>query len=185
LRRQVRAARRGMDPDEREAADTAILRHIRSLPAYRSARLVALFFAFDGEPDLGPLVRFGRRKQFFSPVIAGNDIQFARLRPNTSLIPNRFGIAEPYPPELIDPRALDIVLTPLVAFDGQGNRLGVGAGYYDRCFAFLLGRRIWRKPKLVGTAYALQRVETMDPNPWDVPLWGAITEHGFEAFART
>lgn len=184
LRRQVRAARRRIDPDEREAADSAILHCIRTLPVFRAARRVGLFFAFDGEPDLSPLIRFDQRKEFFTPIIAGRDIHFSRLARDTRLRTNFFGIAEPDPPELIDPRALDLVLTPLVAFDSRGNRLGVGAGYYDRCFAFLLRREKWLKPKLVGTAYALQRVDRMDPNPWDVPLWGAVTEHGFEGFAR-
>jgi len=184
LRRELRSAGRRLGPAEREAADNAIVRCVRALPVFRSARRVALFFAFDGEPDLSPLIRFGRRKEFFAPIIRANELHFGRVGPRTRLAPNSFGIAEPEPPELIDPRALDLVLTPLVAFDSRGNRLGVGAAYYDRFFAFLLRRRLWRKPKLVGTAYSLQRLDRMDPNPWDVPLWGAVTEHGFEAFAR-
>jgi 5-formyltetrahydrofolate cyclo-ligase len=54
---------------ERQAADTAILVHIRALPAYRSARRVSLFITFEAEPDLSPLIRFAQRKQFFSPVL--------------------------------------------------------------------------------------------------------------------
>jgi len=180
----MRAARRRLDRGEREAADGAILHRIRTLPAFRSARRIALFFAFDGEPDVSPLIRFDQRKEFFAPIISGGEMHFARVGKRTRLETNSFGITEPNPPELIDPRALDLVLTPLVAFDSTGNRLGVGAGYYDRCFAFLRRRKTWLKPKLVGTAYALQRVDRMDPNPWDVPLWGAVTEHGFEQFAR-
>jgi 5-formyltetrahydrofolate cyclo-ligase len=109
-------------------------------------------------------------------------MHFARIGPRMVLEPNLYGISEPRPIELIDPRALDLVLTPLVAFDDNGNRIGVGAGYYDRCFAFLRLRRHWFKPKLVGTAYGLQRIGPVDPNPWDVPLWGAVTENGFEGF---
>jgi 5-formyltetrahydrofolate cyclo-ligase len=169
---------------EREATDTAIRAHISTLPAFRSARRVALFFAFDGEPDLSPLIRFDRHKLFFSPVLAQGEMHFARIGPRMVLEPNLYGISEPRPIELIDPRALDLVLTPLVAFDDNGNRIGVGAGYYDRCFAFLRCRRHWFKPKLVGTAYGLQRIGPVDPNPWDVPLWGAVTENGFEGFRR-
>jgi len=185
LRRRVRAARRAIEPRERKAADAAIVRHIRALPPFRSACRIALFFGFDGEPDLGPLIRFDRRKEFFAPIITARDMHFARIGAGTELVANDFGIAEPHPAELIDPRALDLVLTPLVAFDDAGNRLGVGAGYYDRCFAFLGDRRTWFRPKLIGTAYALQKVEPMDPDPWDIPLWGAVTELGFERFARS
>jgi len=180
----VRAERRRLSERIRNAADAAILETIKALPIFRSARRIGLFFAFDGEPDLSPLIRFDQRKEFFAPVIAHPDIHFAEIGPRTTLEPNMYGIAEPVPPELIDPRALDLVLTPLVAFDASGNRLGVGAGYYDRCFAFLRHRKNWFRPKLLGTAYALQRVGPIDSNPWDVPLWGVVTEQGFERFNR-
>lgn len=185
LRQQVRAARRRLSPADRDAANAAILSHIKAMPAFRSARRVALFFAFDGEPDLSQLIRFDQRKEFFAPIITGTDMHFAKLGAQTNLELNFFGIPEPRPPELIDPRALDLVLTPLVAFDHLGNRIGVGGGYYDRCFSFLRQRRYWFKPKLVGTAYSLQRVDPIDANSWDVPLWGAITENGFEGFSHS
>jgi 5-formyltetrahydrofolate cyclo-ligase len=164
------------------AADAAIRSHIRTLPAFRAARHVALFFAFDGEPDLAPLIRFGERRKFFAPVITRTDMHFAEIGPQTVLVPNFYGIPEPEAPALIDPRALDLVLTPLVAFDGLGTRVGVGAGYYDRCFSFLLKRKLWLKPKLVGCSYALQQVKHIVANPWDVPLWGAVTENGYQSF---
>jgi 5-formyltetrahydrofolate cyclo-ligase len=183
LRREIRAARRGLTPAERAAADISIRATIRRLPVFRAARRVALFFAFDGEPDLSPLLDLGQRKEFFAPVITRRDMHFAAIAAGTALTPNVYGIPEPAQPELIDPRALDLVLTPLVAFDRHGNRVGVGAGYYDRCFQFLLGRRVWRKPKLVGCCYALQRIDSIEPDPWDVPLWGGVTENGFESFS--
>ncbi len=182
LRRRLRAARRALGPAEREAADRQIRARIRSLPAFRAARHVALFFGFDGEPDLAPLLRFDQRKRFFTPVITRTGMDIAALGRDTVLAPNCYGIPEPVNPELIDPRRLDLVLTPLVAFDRNGTRVGVGAGYYDRCFSFLLRRRHWHRPKLVGTAYALQQIEPIEPNPWDVPLWGAITEEGSQSF---
>jgi 5-formyltetrahydrofolate cyclo-ligase len=166
----------------RQAADRAILSRIRALPVWRSAQRVALFFPFDGEPDLTPLLRAPTRKTFFVPVITRTEMAFAALGPGVSLAPNFFGILEPEPQALVDPRALDLVLTPLVAFDRQGTRVGVGAGYYDRCFRFLRHRRFWRKPKLVGCAYQLQQREWIARNPWDIPLWAAVTEQGFTAF---
>jgi len=77
----------------------------------------------------------------------------------------------------IDPRQLDVVLVPLVAFDDAGWRLGFGAGFYDRKFAFLL-RRLVRKPLLIGLGYELQRVERQNPSQWDVPLHATVTEQG-------
>jgi 5-formyltetrahydrofolate cyclo-ligase len=81
-------------------------------------------------------------------------------------------------------RVLDVILMPLVAFDGQGNRLGMGAGYYDRTLAFLRHRRHWRKPRIIGLAYEFQRMPALPAEPWDVPLDGIITEAGFYKISR-
>jgi len=182
LRREVRAARRAIPEAERLAADQAIIARIRSLPLWRSARHVALFLPFDGEPDLTPLMTPAGRRRFFVPVITRKAMNFAWLGPGVSLVTNFYGILEPQPQLLVDPRSLDLVLTPLVAFDKTGTRVGVGAGYYDRCFRFLRQREIWRKPKLVGCAYQLQQRDSIKRNPWDVPLWAAVTEEAFSSF---
>jgi 5-formyltetrahydrofolate cyclo-ligase len=94
--------------------------------------------------------------------------------------PNRFGIPEPTDtsrPHLA-PDAMDVVLVPLVGFDARGHRLGMGAGLYDRHFAFLRQRRAWRRPLLVGVAFDVQRVERLAEADHDVQLWGVVTERG-------
>ncbi len=184
LRRRVRAARRAMSPAERAAADTAIVRHIQSSREYRSARHIALFLAFDGEPSLRPLLAAAAKagKRVYAPVITRRHMHFAELDAGAPLARNFFGILEPSLGERIDARHLDLVLTPLVAFDERGVRVGVGRGYYDRCFRFLHGQRRWRKPKLLGVAYELQRVPPLAPQAWDIPLFGAATEAGIRRF---
>ena len=54
----------------------------------------------------------------------------------------------------------------------------MGAGYYDRTFAYLLRNQRWVRPQLIGAAYAFQRVEKIDAQVWDVPLHGVVTEAG-------
>jgi 5-formyltetrahydrofolate cyclo-ligase len=107
---------------------------------------------------------------------------FAELEPSAALAANFFGILEPRVGRGIDARKLDLVLTPLVAFDDRGVRVGVGRGYYDRCFRFLRHRSHWLRPKLLGVAYELQRVPSLTPSAWDVPLWGVVTEAGVRRF---
>ena len=184
LRRELRAKRRALPAGARAEADRAIYAQLRGLAEYRRARRIALFMAFDGEPSLKPLVEAARRqrKQLYLPVLQGLTMRFAELEPGATLAANFFGIMEPELGAEIDARELDLVLTPLVAFDDHGVRLGVGRGYYDRTFKFLRHRSHWRRPKLLGVAYELQRVGPLTPNSWDVPLWGVVTESRVRRF---
>jgi 5-formyltetrahydrofolate cyclo-ligase len=65
---------------------------------------------------------------------------------------------------------------PLVGFDANCNRLGMGGGFYDRTLAYLRLRRCWRRPLLIGIAHECQRVERLETNTWDVPLDLVVTE---------
>jgi len=136
--------------------------------------------AVAGEVDCAALIKTGwlRKKRIFAPVLAKKRLKFAPLVPGSKLVPNRFGIFEPAHVErdLLDPKHLDAVVVPLLAFDENLNRVGMGAGFYDRTFAFSTRRSIWRSPLLVGLAYSFQRVDTLHAHAWDVPLHRVITE---------
>ncbi len=180
----MRRQRRSLAPEARLAANRALVRNVRSLSQFRSARAIGVYFACDGEPALDALIAEASRrgKRLYAPVLSGGDMNFARLSPAVRLTTNAFGIAEPANSPLVDPRSLDLVLAPLVAFDAHGARLGFGGGYYDRCFRFLPARRVWFKPKLVGVGYAFQEIPYIEMRTWDVPLWGAVTENRIHRF---
>ena len=130
---------------------------------------------------------WGMGKRVYLPVLSHlrqDHLLFAPYAPGDALRDNRFGIPEPVVPlrETLDLKSLDLVLMPLVAFDGQGNRLGMGGGFYDRSFAFLRRRRHWLKPRLVGLAFDFQRAASLPHADWDVPMQGVITESGFLRF---
>lgn len=168
----------------RRAAERAIAARVRALAAFAKARTVGVYFAFDGEPALEPLLTICRQlgKRIAAPVLDRRNLAFVCLPEAPVFAANRLGIDEPASAEHISTRSLDLVLTPLVAFDDRGARIGVGGGYYDRCFAYLATRRAWRRPKLVGIAYEFQHLVHIDAEPWDVPLWGAVTEAGSYRF---
>ena len=71
----------------------------------------------------------------------------------------------------------DMVLTPLLGFDGRGGRLGYGGGYYDRT---LEGLRARRSVLAVGLAFAAQRVERVPVEAGDQALDWIVTEEGAE-----
>ncbi|HYW91134.1 MAG TPA: 5-formyltetrahydrofolate cyclo-ligase [Gammaproteobacteria bacterium] len=187
LRREMRRRRRELSADQRFHRGRAMSRIITALPLFRNSRRIALFLATDGEMDPGTVMQHAQAmdKQVFLPVLAGSPrrvgLRFVRHAPGEVLVANRFGIPEPLPDpgRVINPRFLDLVMAPLVAFDDHGNRLGMGGGYYDRTFEFLRLRRSWRKPRLIGVAHEFQRLAALPREPWDVPLSGVVTEAGF------
>jgi len=181
LRRRLRAGRRTLDRHRQRANADAIMRRLARL--LRGARHIALYVAADGEPDVLDLTRRlpARGRRWYLPVLRGHArgrLWFVRYRPGRHLRRNRFGIPEPPQRQrAIQPvQGLGVVLIPLVGFDADCNRLGMGAGYYDRSLACLRRRRHWRRPRLVGIAHECQRVERLEPQPWDVPLDAVVTE---------
>ncbi len=146
---------------------------------------LAAFVAFRGEPDLMPalevLHQAGRRIHL-PEVGEDRSMQFRRWQPGCSMRQNRFGIPEPTEGGYLAAESLDLVLMPLLAFAPGGGRLGMGAGFYDRAFAFRLDNS-GRGPALVGTAFSFQQVDSLPLDSWDVPLDGVLTERGFHPFS--
>jgi 5-formyltetrahydrofolate cyclo-ligase len=185
-RRRLRRLRREVPPELARRAAQGIAHHLVKNGLLRRNRRVAVYLANDGEADLAPVVRYlwRRHGHCFLPVLAHDRMWFHPYRPDTPLVPNRFRIPEPRPDrgQRVHPRRLDLVLAPLVAFDRNGNRLGMGGGFYDRSFAFLRHRRHWRRPLLVGVAYGFQEVASLPARDWDVPLIAVVTESGLIRF---
>ncbi|MEJ2602396.1 MAG: 5-formyltetrahydrofolate cyclo-ligase [Gammaproteobacteria bacterium] len=185
-RRAGRLARRALEPAERVRAGDRIESHLAASSLWHAAGRVGLYFARGAEVDLSRLAlrAFATAKIVHVPVVGRRGrMRFARVHPDSRLCLNRFGILEPEsPPEYAPARSLDLVITPLVAFDDDGNRIGMGAGYYDRCFRFLRHRTRWVRPKLVGAAFSCQRLNSIPAAPWDVPLFAIATEEGFVRF---
>jgi 5-formyltetrahydrofolate cyclo-ligase len=88
---------------------------------------------------------------------------------------NRYGIYEPKLEQLhtCALNKLDIIFTPLVAFDQEGNRIGMGGGYYDRMLAPWFKEK--RGPYPIGLAHDCQKVSKLPVEEWDVPLPEIIT----------
>ncbi|MEO5703301.1 MAG: 5-formyltetrahydrofolate cyclo-ligase [Gammaproteobacteria bacterium] len=185
LRKQMRRQRRSLSPVERfEYAERAARLFARTR-LFRSSRHIACYWPCDGELDPLPLMQhaWARNKTCYLPVLnelPSRRLWFAPYREGDPLVYNRFGILEPSLPvnELASAWMLDLILAPVVAFDAQGNRLGMGGGFYDRTLAFLNRRQHWHSPRLFGMAYDFQRVAYIKPAVWDVPLQGVVTEAG-------
>jgi 5-formyltetrahydrofolate cyclo-ligase len=184
LRRQLRARRRALPPAARAAAIRALLAALARSPLLRPGREVALYMATGSELPTGALLRLAlaRGCRVSLPRIvdpAAARMQFVRWQ-GGALRTGCFGLREPRGGRIVPPRRLQLVLLPLTGFDGNGMRIGSGAGYYDRAFAFRIARR--GMPLLVGVAFEAQRATLPPPAAHDVPLDMILTERGLHAF---
>lgn len=187
LRQQLRTQRLHLSAAERQAAALAVAGRLVETAWFVEASTIAGYWACHGELDAALLMEraWAIGKAVYLPVLAGDALQFAPYRTGMPLCRNRFQIPEPdvSPAEWLPPWALDLVLTPLVAFDSTGTRLGMGGGFYDRSFAFLRDLAgSGHRPRLVGLAYEFQQVEALVRQPWDVPLDAAVTEKTWSVF---
>ncbi|HBM09125.1 5-formyltetrahydrofolate cyclo-ligase [Pseudomonas sp. Choline-3u-10] len=186
LRRQLRQARRQLSPTQQRRAARNLYRQLAQHPIFRRARHIAFYLPNDGEIDPRPLMLEAQRrgKATYLPVLNAwprTRMVFQRLMPNERLAPNRFGIAEPAlrPNRQRRIWTLDLVLMPLVGFDEDGGRLGMGGGFYDRSLAYRGRRKNGHKPTLLGLAHECQKVDRLPLEPWDVSLQATVTDQSW------
>jgi 5-formyltetrahydrofolate cyclo-ligase len=162
--------------DAAEASMQAARRFVRDLPL-SSSDPVALFWSLEGEIDTRPLLHalHALGVPTALPRIQGSDLplRFHRWQPGDLLEIGPFRVQQPATgaPQ-VDPA---IVVTPLLAFDAEGYRLGWGGGFYDRTFAALQGQP--RPPVRIGYAFACQQVDQVPREPFDQRLDMIVTEH--------
>lgn len=184
LRQRIREKRRALSDSEREQAAFLLCERLASTREYQQSKHIAFYLPNDGEIDLTLLIEHAwqQGKQCYLPVLAEPNTQrlwFIPYQANQKLKPNRFGIPEPIHKSSMRLRktlSLDLILMPLVAFDTQGHRIGMGGGFYDRTLAFLRQRKYWHKPNLLGVAYEFQKINQIKNNPWDIPLQAVATD---------
>ena len=181
-RQQAKSKRAALTDDERQEKSAKIAQHIINSDLFKASQHIACYIAKGAEVDLHkvvdailtsgkncylPLIHQDKLELSFIEYLAGDDLQIGS-----------FKISEPKfdKQKLIVPEKLDLVLTPLVAFDSNGNRLGRGGGYYDRAFAQT------NHPVLIGVAYSCQEMPQIAAQPWDVKLHGVVTEEVLNLF---
>lgn len=179
LRRQLRRRRRALSPSQQQAAARGLLRTLGAQLRFISARHIAFYLAADGEIDpsllLARALKLG--KHCYLPVVtAAGGLKFARYRQGDRLKSNRFGIKEPACRRYRDSRAIDLVLMPLVGFDRNGGRLGMGGGFYDRTFSWQQLHPALAGRQLTGLAHSCQEVSKLALANWDIPIYGLATE---------
>ena len=173
LRQQIRKTRANLTALQQQQAEDSITQQALALIEAQNAQHIALYVSFDGEISTEKLIKtlWAQDKHVYLPVLHPfnpNHLLFLRYLPDTPMLKNKFGIWEPKlnVQNVLPLDELDILFTPLVAFDKQGNRLGMGGGFYDRTL------QNWQNSSFipVGLAHQCQQVEQLPTEAWDVPL---------------
>jgi 5-formyltetrahydrofolate cyclo-ligase len=174
-RQRLIADRLAATPEERHRRDALVEAQLRTcLPASGASQLIGFYWPFKGEYDPRPLMRalHGQGRRLALPVIAeqARPLVFREWWPGKRMVPGVWNIPVPAEGETVLP---DTLVAPLVGFDGLGYRLGYGGGYYDRTLAAMADR-----PLTIGVGFDLSRLETIYPQPHDIPMHLIVTEDG-------
>ena len=179
LRQRNRKLRADLDASQLEAAADSLAERILALSEYQQAQRVATYFAVHGEIGLKPVIdhALGQGKQVYLPNLDQQALRFSPYFHAQKMRINKFRLPEPDvdDSEMLLPEELDLVLAPLVVFDANRNRIGMGGGFYDRSFAFRKNPE-YKVPVLIGVAHELQKVDQIIPHAWDVQLDMIVTD---------
>jgi 5-formyltetrahydrofolate cyclo-ligase len=181
LRKELRRKRATIDSARRESFDREINRHLCAYVERRGVRTVAAFMAFDGEPDLSPaLAQMSQQGlRLGLPVVRAEPgrsvIDFHEWTPDCTMKPNVFGIQEPVGTAGIQVPEVDLALLPLVGWTSTGERLGMGASFYDRLFQPFATNN---PPVRMGVGYEVQKCPSLPREPWDIELHWMLSETG-------
>lgn len=195
IRREVRSSRRALSFDQQQQASNQLLEKLMIHPRVLKAQNISLTLAYDGEIDLFPFIEWcwRQKKQIYLPVVhpfETGKLLFLAYNQDTEMVVNRYGIKEPkltndphHSEVFLDccpVNKLDLVFTPLVAFDREGNRIGMGGGYYDRLLSPWFKHQTGPYP--IGLAHDCQLWKILPIQDWDVPLPEIITPTQFFCF---
>lgn len=182
LRGERLAARDALTLAERQQKSQSIMAHGASSIPFAPGTVVSGFMPIRSEADTRPLMEALRTRggRLVLPVVLDREtIVFRAFETDTLLVKTGFGTTGPgEDAEVLDP---DILLVPLSVFDGKGQRIGYGAGHYDRAIARLHARGL--QPVLIGVAFDCQEVPSVPAEPHDVSLHAILTESGLRWFS--
>ena len=180
LREHLKLKRKNLTSKELHDMSHAISEKVIGSKWIRQHTNIGIYYPVNGEANTLELIEFmwSINQQVFLPVINKKNLLFGRLNPDSKIKKNRFGIPEPSitRENQVSADDLDMAFVPLVAFDLNGFRIGMGSGYYDRTFEKKLKVKDMKSPILIGLAYEFQKQECLNHQPWDVPLDMVVTE---------
>ncbi|AEP30759.1 5-formyltetrahydrofolate cyclo-ligase [Brumicola nitratireducens] len=188
LRQTFRNKRLALSTAQQMKAGKQLVKQFQEHAVFQNAQNVALYLSFNGEINTQALIDhlWSLKRNVFVPILhpfCKGQLLFQAYTPNTKMRHNQLGILEP----VLDVRYvcplenLQLILTPLVAFDTSGNRLGMGGGFYDRTLVALQNKK--HQATVAGLAHELQLTSTLPTETWDIPLPYILTSSKLYSFS--
>jgi 5-formyltetrahydrofolate cyclo-ligase len=185
IRQEVRNKRCQLNAEKQQEQSLLLCEKLIHQKELSKVKKIAIYLANDGELNTLPFINWCWKNAIsvYLPVIhpfSKGHLLFLKYTNTSSMVKNKYGISEPKLDvrSIITVANLDIIFTPLVAFDKQGNRLGMGGGFYDRTLATWHAQyqqNKQTKPMPIGLAHDCQQVTTIPIESWDIPLPKIIT----------
>ena len=188
VRSSIRQQRRSLSPSTHRHNQIKVLQHLKRSRLLQQHNRFAIYLHADGELHTDLLIDYllKQHKQVYLPVLYPlnqNRLWFVPYDTRNNMRRNRFNIQEPANiQQRLAARFIDVILMPLVGFDLNANRLGMGGGFYDRTLARQAVSSSQR-PKCIGLAHELQKLDQIENQSWDKKLDAVITQDAFYNFA--
>lgn len=172
IRKKALAARDSLLPGQRTANSREIEERLFSLPEFKSAGMVLFFASFRSEVETGPMIRraLTSGKRAVLPKVKGTELVLYEIADwDKDVSPGAWGIPEPHENRPVGLDEIDLILVPGAAFDGRGNRVGYGAGFYDKLLSAFT-------KTTVALAFEAQVVPRVPAESHDIPVKKIVTE---------
>lgn len=160
--------------EKRKTWNTVIDAALRPLLPQTPGTIVGVYWPFKGEFAVRGLMRElheqGARPALPRVAQPRHPLEFRLWHPDAEMVQEVYDIPVPKNTPVVTP---EVLIIPLVGFDAAGYRLGYGGGYYDRTIASITPR-----PLLIGVGFELSRLDTIYPQPHDIPMDYVVTENG-------
>jgi len=172
IRKQVLDARFKITPEQRRAKSAEIESRLFGLPEYLAASLILFYASFQSEVETHHMIRraLAEGKRVALPKVKGKELELFEITSfDADVLPGAWGIPEPEGCRRAELKDIGLIVIPGAAFDEQGNRIGYGAGFYDKLLPLYKGRT-------AALAFELQIVPTAPSDAHDIPMQKIVTE---------